>query len=152
MSESITTEEIQALRALCEKATPGPWSTEIDDPCSPWYVLSDDGDLTATALMYSDAAFIAASRAAVPRLLDEIEHERQTVDNLRDNICVMTVESLDDKDEFKRLKALARELADAYREGCKCTDSLRDRCIVTCCIIKRPDVAELREESDEVKP
>ena len=127
MSEPITTEEIQALRALCS------------DGCRVWV----PGD-------------IDTFRAAVPRLLDEVEHERQTVDTLRDNICVMTVESLDDKDEIQRLKELARELADELGATVQALSDIQDADGLTLtngeayfagkALLARPDVAELREE------
>ena len=102
----------------------------------------------------------------MPRLLDEIEHERQTVDTLRDNICVMTVESLDDKDEIKRLKGLVLEQNDAiYRARNTLTglfhmldngksvaltengiEALFEDCKFMEAMLSRPDVAELREE------
>ena len=108
----------------------------------------------------------------MPRLLDEIEHERQTVDTLRDNICVMTVELFDDKDEIKRLiaelgieirlrvlteqqkddevgrlKEVARELAEWIQMVCPHQRASCEECQLEC-IVTRPDVAELRGVSD----
>ena len=82
---TITDDEIKAARALCEAATPGPWTARFDE-----YVIgdnvsarvsirNDDGawvDSERTIVnesMRGDAAFIAASRTLVPRLLDEVE-------------------------------------------------------------------------------
>ncbi len=85
--------DIKAARALCEQATPGPWTA---GPWAWWstsdnayVVCSDDGDGRHVASIdhdigadhdcpqfennEADAAFIAASRALVPALLDRIE-------------------------------------------------------------------------------
>lgn len=80
----MTPDEIAALRALVDAATPGPWTTK--GPGRGWgdhvAVLSPDDDGPAVALAWAsrewkrDAAFIAASRAAVPTLLDEVERLR----------------------------------------------------------------------------
>lgn len=69
------------LRALCEAATPGPWRAEGGDVLASnggarvtEYVatidwpMDEDGDPYA-----SDAALIAASRTAIPALLDDLD-------------------------------------------------------------------------------
>lgn len=80
----ITPERIQELRELCEKATPEPWCR--DRGCN---VCNQDGEDIACAIDDRDQcssvwarsheeagenlAFIAASRTAIPLLLDEVE-------------------------------------------------------------------------------
>lgn len=84
----MTTAELAELRALCEAATPGKWEhrTALDDG-TPWndviaihpddwvIVVPDTGRAPeeSHAVEEADAAFIAASRTAVPRLLDRVE-------------------------------------------------------------------------------
>lgn len=72
---TITTEQIQELRAWCDAATPGPWKEEPNlggTPC----VISEKTAICCTYRMGGqasvDAAFIAASRTALPQLLDEV--------------------------------------------------------------------------------
>jgi len=63
------------LRALCDKATSGPWEREGD-----FVVRYDDGsEVCSTETLkevdqnYANGRFIAAAREAVPELLDRIE-------------------------------------------------------------------------------
>jgi len=58
----MTPAELQRLRALCERATPGPWFPRPKEVAIP--------------IVPNDVAFIAAAREAVPQLLDEVEHLR----------------------------------------------------------------------------
>lgn len=93
--------DIQKLRELLAKATPGVW---LDDPeCAPLRVFSDyipPGKTASIApvicetLPYcgerraqgqANAALIAAMQAALPSLLDEIEALRKENKNLKDN-------------------------------------------------------------------
>lgn len=90
-TNQITPEELAELRELCEKATPGPWevdrvacthvqsgrrgvastggySTNLED----WEKVKDENE--------DNAKLIAASRTALPRLLDEVERLRKVVD------------------------------------------------------------------------
>ena len=133
MSEPITTEEIQALRALCE---------ERSDVLKRWETSTELWTVGDRTFM---GAYERRAGDMMPRLLDEIEHERQTVDTLRDNIYVMTVESLDDKDEIQRLKELARELAVFIRYAAY---ENRGGRLGAETLLNRPDVAALMEESD----
>ena len=73
----IPDETLAQWQALADAATPGPW--EADDTSvgvGNWWVAhveEHDGPVTAEA----DAAFIAASRDAVPQLLDEVAELRR---------------------------------------------------------------------------
>lgn len=79
-------ERLKELRALAEAATPGPW--HIDGPNAD-DVVAEVSSLTVVprtngmlcAPRY-DAAFIAASRSAVPELLDEVERLRESLRNI----------------------------------------------------------------------
>lgn len=66
--------DLQHLRTLCDAATPGPWSRVG------LFVLDDQGWWLDTR--GDNTAFIAASRTALPELLDEIERLRQSLGNL----------------------------------------------------------------------
>lgn len=81
----MTQAELDALKALANAATPGPWGHWLHqvggaDWRGQWYLLADVygsdnmGDEAA-----KNAAFIAASRAAVPALLAEVERLRAFV-------------------------------------------------------------------------
>jgi len=61
VTSPLTDEEIQQLRELCEKATPGPWEIEFDDGVG----------------MDPDSTFIVAARTALPRLLDKVERLKE---------------------------------------------------------------------------
>jgi hypothetical protein len=79
----MTPEELAEIRERADKATPGPWREFSTGPAhgDHWYVTADGESI---ALIHAndgideearqpDAEFIAAARAYVPRLLDEIE-------------------------------------------------------------------------------
>lgn len=90
MTGPFTPAYIAELRALAEKATPGPWrqhlvddTTVIDEAGNtvaqtfPDGGLDDDVDFaTDTEQREHDAAFIATARTALPAALDEIERQR----------------------------------------------------------------------------
>lgn len=61
------------LRALCEAATPGPWGVAYTSAGEAKIVVGDKGIALLRHAWESspDAAFIAAARTEVPRLLDE---------------------------------------------------------------------------------
>jgi hypothetical protein len=78
--------EIERLRALADRATPGPWSIGEDAREAAATLRAQPRSATTGAAVgapvdviipfgraYSDAALIAASRNAIPALLDEIE-------------------------------------------------------------------------------
>jgi len=73
------------LRALCEAATPGPWETIYDEDAGEWMVRA--GHAVVAVLTWQQAldalglspvtmrtaALIAASRTAIPALLDALD-------------------------------------------------------------------------------
>lgn len=75
--------DIPASRALCNAATPGPWSTS-----SEWSVRAEGDELVASCTAYhrhaADAEFIAHARTALPTALDEIALLRDLL-NVRDD-------------------------------------------------------------------
>ena len=98
MTTPLPLAELPALRALAEKATPGPWrqhlvddTTVIDEAGNtvaqtfPDGGLDDDVDFaTDTEQREHDAAFIATARTALPAALDEIERLRAENEKLRE--------------------------------------------------------------------
>ena len=90
MDKRIDSAEISRLRGLCEAATPGPWKDYRDTFEPAVYTKLEDGCrgacISRLAGLYThgnreNAAFIAASRQALPELLDEIERLKKLVDN-----------------------------------------------------------------------
>lgn len=78
----LTAEEIAELRRLEEGSTPSPWNLDVAG-CLLFVWEPHPGGrtqrhvLTASAL--EDAAFVAAARDAVPRLLAEVERSRSVL-------------------------------------------------------------------------
>lgn len=79
----MTDEEIAKARALCEAATPGPWTAEygtsdraptINGPARPGVA---GFPVPVRVASNQDAAFIAAARTLVPALLEELESARR---------------------------------------------------------------------------
>jgi hypothetical protein len=74
----MTQQELDALKALADAATPGPWE-EVAESGEWWMTTATDEDgslyvIPDTANMnQADVDFIAASRTAVPALLAEVE-------------------------------------------------------------------------------
>ena len=89
---STDAEFIAEMKALAEKATPGEWEIDYNPEQSPniWIgsrpfpsvakiEISDHDDGQGEVLVvqdFDDAAFIAASRAAIPRLITMVEAEK----------------------------------------------------------------------------
>ena len=63
---TITAADLGNLRALCEKATPGPWLVS---------------EVPGRECLDEDSAFIAAARTALPALLAEVEEARALLAN-----------------------------------------------------------------------
>jgi hypothetical protein len=83
----MTPEEISCLRALSDAATPGPWPVAvwIETDGNEWRATGPGHDNSADdaepgcpdeQAAQRDAVFIAASRSALPALLDEVERLR----------------------------------------------------------------------------
>ncbi|MGN6106661.1 MAG: ead/Ea22-like family protein [Kofleriaceae bacterium] len=126
--------DIPALRALCEAATPGPWTTPtaprlqgaisavIDgrerqvaaiDGQAPMFDLRAGQDEVARA----NGAFIAAARSALPALLDALEAARKERDEaIADGVLSQRVCDL--SNERDQLRA---QLAKVYAEGALAT-------------------------------
>lgn len=135
--------DLDALRALADAATPGPWFT----PDSPRLqgavssrignrevqVASIDGDAAmhderaaAVDIQRANAGFIAAARTALPTLIDEVRRLRalalkwlDEVDSLQDGKLAKEVEAL------RRGMRAQRVLHDALDSGLmrRCTDA-----------------------------
>jgi hypothetical protein len=80
----MTQEELQAIRELVNKATPGPWSVDSDDcitsEAAPTGRVVYPGDRWLIWDNENDKTFIAWAREGVPRLLDEVERLRGVLD------------------------------------------------------------------------
>ena len=72
----MTQQELDALRALADAATPGPWEEVAES--GEWWITGPDIDNdfvidTTNGTKQADCDFIAATRAAVPALIAEVE-------------------------------------------------------------------------------
>lgn len=79
----MTDADLQKIRVLADGATPGPWRPS---PSRIGVVAAiDDGWVCQVNRITPvlDVEFIAASRAAVPQLVDEIVRLRETVEYLK---------------------------------------------------------------------
>lgn len=74
----MTPERIAELRALAEKATPGPWKFSGADARTQGWVSSDND--TICDLWSPNGEFIAAARTALPEALDAIERVARLLD------------------------------------------------------------------------
>ncbi len=76
MTDRLTTEEIQDLRAKSAAATKGPW--RIDDNYDLWpEVRAEDSSLAAECLSWDNGKLIATMRNTLDRLLDELMEHRE---------------------------------------------------------------------------
>lgn len=103
----MTNAELQHLRSLCERATPGPWraihgrgsGTVQAKDCAIYINVrrSEDEYLDETVARWQrDAAFIAAARSAVPALIEECERlqrERRDIDKDRDHLLTLLTDA-----------------------------------------------------------
>ena len=88
MNEPMTEQELREVEALAEKATPGPWrSVWTGNTVKSHRVYAEGPEARNIASGISpntgNAEFIAASRAAVPRMAAEIRRLREENDLLR---------------------------------------------------------------------
>ena len=79
----MTDAELQHLKDLCAAATPGPWEASGDPQCDGGGICAaTHGRFVLVLSDATDAAFIAAAREALPKLIAEVERlERLTEDN-----------------------------------------------------------------------
>ena len=90
-------EEIKRLRELCEKATKGEWFEDcgcVEDVCGISTIATCGHGGIVIEQYRADARFIAASRTALPSLLDEVERLTRRVAQL-ESLPVVGGESAD---------------------------------------------------------
>lgn len=83
----LTAAEIEAIRTLADMATPGPWSItryaggfSFDGPARVYAGTDPEfGEPRVIPAVYADTAFIAHSRADIPRLLATLDAYREIV-------------------------------------------------------------------------
>lgn len=112
----MTNEELDALQALCDGATPGPWRTEDvgEPPKRRWVVDAKyrcvaGGTAGGIGPRAFDADFIAAARTALPALIAEVR--RLTDEN------AFLRKAYREKAELMRLASAAQEIAANAAEG-----------------------------------
>ena len=89
----MTTDDMQTLKALADKATPGPWQFRLQAPARFDYELHraevvsangdtvmDDTEYYPIGVSHEDQKFCAAARTAVPALIAEVERLRVLVE------------------------------------------------------------------------
>jgi hypothetical protein len=133
----MTKEELDKLRELANAATPGPWHTMCvfgswDLPVA----VENDKGMQVFEVQgrfgHTDAAFIAASREAVPKLIDEVERLRVPAE-LYEPACEAIGEL---QEENARLRAAL----EPYASDCGCAAGCRR------CEAARAALAELKEK------
>jgi ribosomal protein L17 len=76
-TDPITPADLDAWDALAKAATPGPWHTEpAATRPDKAYVLAGNDDYIEEPFRLADAAWIAAARTALPRLIAALREER----------------------------------------------------------------------------
>lgn len=76
--------DLDALKRLCDAATPGPWT--VDGPWGVgqvWTTPAESGERIADSVSDADAEFIAAARTAVPQLLARVAALEAELDEAR---------------------------------------------------------------------
>lgn len=117
----LTDEKIAKLKALCEKATPGPWGTRgLSDhirveSSAPTKNVAKCGSSKPSPRepdmeeVHANAEFIAAARTALPDLLSDLEEARLALADARNKIacawCGKLEEKGDSPEEMKRRMA-----------------------------------------------
>jgi hypothetical protein len=79
---SLTSEEIEAIKARCEQATAGPWKSYIEKRekiSGSDFIQTAGEDFYLTGATEADQDFIAHARQDIPRLIAEIERLRAIV-------------------------------------------------------------------------
>lgn len=92
----MTPEQLAALKALADAATPGPWEEVAES--GEWWItgpdIYNDAVMTTNAseISQADADFICAAREAVPALLAEVERLRADNADLRAALSALTAD------------------------------------------------------------
>lgn len=117
----ISDEELAGARRLCDASTPGPWEAEPDSDSvgvSDAIFKERGYGLLAAADHPGTAAFIAASRSLVPRLLDLVARQRAALRGKTfsgESPVVVEAERDELRVEVERLRARAADVDDAKR-------------------------------------
>lgn len=85
----LDSEELAAIEARCNAATPGPWKSYIegrDHYAGSDFIMTGEGDtrgedIEMTGATQADQDFIASARQDVPRLLSEIQRLQDELGN-----------------------------------------------------------------------
>ncbi|HVY79845.1 MAG TPA: hypothetical protein VG994_02595 [Steroidobacteraceae bacterium] len=97
----MTPDELRAAKALCEKATDGPWGVNVH------LEVSNGHRVVAMQTSHhknkADAAFIAASRQLVPQLIAEVERLQAELTKWRPEPISVSVWYMRDNHTFKKL-------------------------------------------------
>lgn len=112
----------EPIKAICDKATPGPWEVESQDGYS-FADVECDTHCVATCWVDAEAPnaeFIALSRTSLPEAISEIEQLRQDkaelVDLLEDTARLIQDFAEDTISYFELTKAHYDELVDAINK------------------------------------
>ena len=73
----MTDDELDAIEARCNKATPQDWYAVTDIGGESWVAFGASEDIVADNCALDDAVFIAAARADVPALIAEVRRLRE---------------------------------------------------------------------------
>jgi hypothetical protein len=79
----MTDQELDQIRARCDRASPGPWKAWIegrDHTSGSSFVQTGGNDIEMTGATDADYDFIAAARQDIPRLLEEVRRLRAKAD------------------------------------------------------------------------
>ncbi|KKM14693.1 hypothetical protein LCGC14_1703600 [marine sediment metagenome] len=84
MKADLSDEKLAKWAALCEAATPGPWSVEPDGECPVLVAAVAPGarvfaDPPGGSYPYNDRLLIAEQRTAMPALLAEVERLKRSL-------------------------------------------------------------------------
>ena len=92
--------DLAAIRARCEKATPGPWivvkhldgdiDVYLSETCTLCMGTPTPGQETA---QLADATFIAHTRTDLPRLLARLEEMQKTMESLKEELPRLLIPS-----------------------------------------------------------
>ena len=83
MTAPFTPDERAAMRSIADAATPWPWDYYRPHHASGYHEITRGQETLACQVSGGDAEFIAAARAAVPRLLDALDTAEAEVARLR---------------------------------------------------------------------